>query len=64
MFDNQSLLDRYRFYLFLGGTGFRTQSFKLAKQGLYHLNHTSSPFCSGYLELGLEELFAHAGLEP
>jgi hypothetical protein len=30
------------FFLFLG------LGFALAKQVLYHLSHTSSPFCSGY----------------
>jgi hypothetical protein len=29
-------------------TGIRTQSFALARQGLYCLSHTSSPFYSGY----------------
>jgi hypothetical protein len=25
-----------------------TRDFALTKQALYHLSHTSSPFCSGY----------------
>jgi hypothetical protein len=29
-------------------TGAWTQSFTLAKQVLWHLSHTSSPFCSGH----------------
>jgi hypothetical protein len=41
--------------LFFGGTGVRTHGFTLAKQSLYCLNHTSSPFCSGY--------FGDGGLE-
>jgi hypothetical protein len=27
--------------------------FALAKQALYHLSHTSSPFCCGYFEDGV-----------
>jgi hypothetical protein len=34
--------------LFFGETGVLTQDLALAKQVLYHLSHTSSPFCSGY----------------
>jgi hypothetical protein len=30
------------------GTGVYTQGFALAKQALYFLSHTSSPFCYGY----------------
>jgi hypothetical protein len=30
--------------------------FVLTKQALYHLNHTSSPFCSGYFGDGGESL--------
>jgi hypothetical protein len=30
------------------GDGVWTQDFVLAKQALYHLNPTSSPFCFGY----------------
>jgi hypothetical protein len=26
----------------------KLKDFTLAKQALYHFNHTSSPFCSGY----------------
>jgi hypothetical protein len=33
-------------FCFFGGTGVWTQSFALAKQALYCLNHTSSFFCS------------------
>jgi hypothetical protein len=29
-------------------TGVSTQGFALSRQALYHLNHDSSPFCSGY----------------
>jgi hypothetical protein len=31
-----------------GGTAVLIQGFVLAKQALYLLNHTSSPFCPGY----------------
>jgi hypothetical protein len=36
------------FFLCVCGTGVWIQGFALAKQALYHLSHTSSPFCSGY----------------
>jgi hypothetical protein len=36
----------------------------LAKQVLYCLSHTSSPFALVILEMGSLELFAQAGLEP
>jgi hypothetical protein len=40
----------------------------LAKQALYCLNHTLSPYCSVYFEDcgggGSRKLFAMAGLEP
>jgi hypothetical protein len=39
--------DFYTIYI-LVGLGFKL-SFPLAKQELYCLSHTSSPFCSGYL---------------
>jgi hypothetical protein len=35
------------FVCFLVGLGFKF-SFELAKQALYCLSYTSSPFCSGY----------------
>jgi hypothetical protein len=35
------------------GTGVLTQDFKLEKQVLYCLSHTSSPFCSGYFGAGV-----------
>jgi hypothetical protein len=34
------------------GLNSRALSFVFAKQALYHLSHTSSPFCSGYFEDG------------
>jgi hypothetical protein len=37
----------YLFYFILAGLGFELH-FRLAKQVLYDLSHTSSPFCSGY----------------
>jgi hypothetical protein len=36
------------FFLVLVGLGFFDQGFVLAKQALYHLSNTSSPFCFGY----------------
>jgi hypothetical protein len=33
---------------FTVGLVFELRAFTLAKQALYHLSHTSSPFCSGY----------------
>jgi hypothetical protein len=48
------------FFLFLVGLGFELRL--LAKQLIYHLSHTSSPFCSGYFgEVGSHELFTYAG---
>jgi hypothetical protein len=35
-------------FFFSGGTGVWSQGFGLAKQGLKHLSHTSSTFCSCY----------------
>jgi hypothetical protein len=39
-------------YLFIYVWWDWAQGFKIAKQALYHLSHTSSPFCSGYFEDG------------
>jgi hypothetical protein len=36
------------FFFLLDGNGIWTQRFMQAKHALYCLNHTSSPFCSGY----------------
>jgi hypothetical protein len=36
------------FFFFFCGTGVWAQVFALARQAIYHLHHTSSPFCSGY----------------
>jgi hypothetical protein len=44
---------------FFDGIGVFTQSFMF-----YRLSHTSSPFCSGFLEMGSWELFAQTGLKP
>jgi hypothetical protein len=38
---------------FFDGTRVWTQDFVLAKQVLYHLSHTSSPFCFGYFGDGV-----------
>jgi hypothetical protein len=45
------------------GLGFELKSFELAKQPLYRLSHTSSPFCPVILEMGFLELFAQSGLD-
>jgi hypothetical protein len=47
-------------------TGFQTQVFMLAKQTHYCLNHTSSPFFSGYFgDGGLVNYFpGHLKLQP
>jgi hypothetical protein len=44
-------------YLFvcMYGTGVWTQDFMLATQAVYHLSHTSSPFCSGYFGEGASQ---------
>jgi hypothetical protein len=39
--------------LFFSWTEFEIMIFALAKQELYHLSHTSSPFCSGYFGDGV-----------
>jgi hypothetical protein len=44
-------------YLFVG------HGFMLAEQALYPLNHTSSPFCSGYFGDGVFQTISQAGLE-
>jgi hypothetical protein len=48
----------------LVGLGFKLRTSVLIKQAIYSLSHTSSPFYSGYLEMGSQELFAQAGFEP
>jgi hypothetical protein len=40
-------------FFFFGGIGVWTQGFALAKQALYYLSHTFSPFCSGYFGDGV-----------
>jgi hypothetical protein len=42
-------------FFFFYGTGTWTQCFVLAKQALYHLSWTSSPFCYGYFGDGLSQ---------
>jgi hypothetical protein len=50
-------------FFFLVGLGFEL-SLTLTKQVLYSLNHTSSPFCSGYFgDKDLNKLLPQAGLE-
>jgi hypothetical protein len=44
--DYKFLQDFIVFFFFLVGLGFEL---RFAKQGLYCLNYTSSPFCYGYL---------------
>jgi hypothetical protein len=53
---------QFLFFSFLVELGFEL-GFTLAKQALYHLSHTFSPFCSGYFGMGSCKLFAQAGLE-
>jgi hypothetical protein len=40
-------------FMCFGGARVGTQGFTLAKQELYLLSHTSSPFCSGYFGDGV-----------
>jgi hypothetical protein len=40
-------------FFFFGRTGVWTQGFKFVKQALYHLSHTSSPFCCCYFREGV-----------
>jgi hypothetical protein len=61
MFKDSTYLFVKRQSIFLVGLGFDFKSFELAKQALYHLSYTSSPFCSGYFEDGIS-LFVPAGL--
>jgi hypothetical protein len=47
------------FFFFFGvDTGLWTHGFTFARQFLYHFNHSSSPFCSGYF-WGRVSLFVH-----
>jgi hypothetical protein len=39
--------------IFLVGPGFELRAFVFVKQVLYHLNHTSGTFCSGYFGDGV-----------
>jgi hypothetical protein len=48
---------------FFYGAGVGTQGFAVAKQELYHLSYTSSPFYSGYFGDGGLELSALASFE-
>jgi hypothetical protein len=43
---------RTHFLIFFCGTRIWNQGFSLAKQVLYYLSHTSSPFCSSYFGNG------------
>jgi hypothetical protein len=49
--------------IFSSGTGVWTQVFMIAKQVLYCLSHTHSPYCSGYFREG-SKAFAWAELKP
>jgi hypothetical protein len=40
----------FLFFFFSGGIRVWTQGLKLARQVLYNLSHTSSPFCVGYFQ--------------
>jgi hypothetical protein len=46
------------YFIFLVGLGFELKA-SLLEQALYHLSHTSSPFCSGVLRT-----ICWAGLQP
>jgi hypothetical protein len=45
------------FFFFFGGTVIFTDGFVLAKQGLDHLRHTSSPSYSGYFGDGISTIY-------
>jgi hypothetical protein len=49
----QSAQDFICLFVFGGTGGVQSQGFTLAKQELYQLTHTSSPFCSGFLGDGV-----------
>jgi hypothetical protein len=57
----------YLFFFFFGKTGVWTQGFAFAKQALYPLSYSSSPFCSSYFGDAVggvsHKLFAWAGFE-
>jgi hypothetical protein len=57
----------FSFYIF-GSSGVSAQGLTLsilARQSLYHLSHSTSPFfVKGFFEMGFRELFASAGFEP
>jgi hypothetical protein len=48
----------FHLFFFFGGTAVRTQGFAFAKQELYCLSHSSSPFCSGYLLTAILEVYS------
>jgi hypothetical protein len=52
------------FFFFFGGTRVSTQGFALAKQVLYWLSRTSSPFALVILEVGSHKLFVQVELKP
>jgi hypothetical protein len=50
---------------FFGSTVVRTQGLTLARQVLYYLSHSTSPFlCVLGTQIGSQELFGQAGFEP
>jgi hypothetical protein len=49
------------FFFFLVGLGFEVKASSLQKQVLYHLSHTSSPFCCGYLRDGVLGTIVQSG---
>jgi hypothetical protein len=51
-------------FFFFDGAGVWTQGFVFAKQELYPLSHTSSPFCFGYFGDGISQTICLVGLEP
>jgi hypothetical protein len=52
------------FFFLLVGLEFELRALHLQSRHSYHLNHTSSLFALGILEMESFELFAWSGLEP
>jgi hypothetical protein len=51
------LENTYAVWVWFDGSGVWTRGFALAKQVLYHLSHTSSPFCSDYFGDGVLQTY-------
>jgi hypothetical protein len=50
------------FFFFVGSPRLWTHAFTLVRQALYHLSHSSKPFCSGSFEHSVS-VFPQAGLD-